>query len=708
MARAPWLTLRRLFLLAALAVGVPAAATLYLLFASSERSILERSEAQRQRAAAAVEDRLTAALGIASTALEHVEHAIRYGTLDPSDPSAVEARLFSELLDHTELSDLSFTAATITGYRPDGDAVLGPSSRWQIAAFRASTRADSSIVTRRTSPEGAEFKLATTRYEPGVAWPDGARDPERPLLNDPTAHPTFVTTVKRPYYGRPIWTDPSFSEFDAALPQVERRVVVTVQKAVEARKGGFAGVVRVGLFARTIDALVRPPAGDPERVVLCDAEGRLVARLDPGDAIALVGDDLRVAPAHVPPEIAAALAHPGQSGRLRVGGVDYLATFKPLANSQQWFAAVIAPEAVYTRDLRALRGRVAMTLALLVGLVLLGGVRLLTQLRSALGRVVDVMARMRRFDFAPGSRESTLREVAEVVDGVERAKTSVRALGKYVSLDLVRQLYAADREPEPGGEVLDLSVLFTDIEGFTTLAERLEPDELARALGLYLDAMTRAVTATGGTVDKFIGDAVMAFWNAPVRCADHPRRACRAVLECQRATRALYASDAWRGLPALVTRFGVHTARVMVGHFGAPDRLSYTVLGDGVNLASRLEGLGKQYGVAVLASEAVVRAAGDDFSFRRVDKVAVKGKKEAVFVYELLGWAAECAEKLPAARAYERGLEAYLGGDFGGALARLEALSGDPPSQVLAERCRTMLAHPPAADWDGVYVATQK
>jgi adenylate cyclase len=146
----------------------------------------------------------------------------------------------------------------------------------------------------------------------------------------------------------------------------------------------------------------------------------------------------------------------------------------------------------------------------------------------------------------------------------------------------------------------------------------------------------------------------------------------------------------------------------MVGHFGAPERLSYTALGDGVNLASRLEGLCKQYGVGVLASEATVAAAGDDFAFRLVDRVAVKGKEEAVRVYELLGMRAECADALARAAPYERALEAYFARRFDQALEMLRSRADDPPSRVLADRCKAMLAHPPPPGWNGVYVAASK
>src|SRR5438067_8235351 len=137
---------------------------------------------------------------------------------------------------------------------------------------------------------------------------------------------------------------------------------------------------------------------------------------------------------------------------------------------------------------------------------------------------------MRMLDFAPSSTETAFRDVQGVLSGLEQAKTALRGMGKYAPLDLVRELYAQNREPALGGELREVSILFTDLEGFTSLSERLSPDELARALGLYFDAMTMAVRSRGGTVDKFIGDAVMALWNAPTPRPDHAQLACAAII----------------------------------------------------------------------------------------------------------------------------------------------------------------------------------
>jgi adenylate cyclase len=313
---------------------------------------------------------------------------------------------------------------------------------------------------------------------------------------------------------------------------------------------------------------------------------------------------------------------------------------------------------------------------------------------------------VRGFDFSAGQPRTLFRDVELILESLERAKTIMRALGRYVPVELVRELFNANQEPVLGGRQQELSIMFTDIKGFTSLAEKVTPDELARKLGAYLEAMTNAVHAHSGVIDKFIGDAVMAMWNAPTPTPGHAEKACRAALACAEATARLYASPQWQGLPPLVTRFGIHKDTVMVGHFGAPDRMSFTALGDGVNLASRLESLCKQYDVTVLVSQAVVDEARHAFVFRGVDVVAVKGKSQGVRVYELLG---PVGMALPPEMAvHQAALGAYLQRDFARACQLLAPQLHDGPSRVLSERCSHLSMHPPPPGWDGVWVATSK
>lgn len=711
-------TLIQLFVAGTVGVALVAAVALLVLVASSRRAIVERTAVLRDAEAQRVGARITAELGAAGDALDDLERGIGSGAIHTDDDRALEAALFAGLENHPTLSDIAFTHAQKLGFDPGGDATLATDGRWQLTLFRAGPDAGSAIITRRTTQEGGAFVADVRRRPAGGVFDSGSVQRDASAV-DPTRHATFEVTVSKPFFGKAIWSDLHYSELDASLPAAERRVVVTVQKAVNDRDGHFAGVIRVGLLTRTIDALPRSierqiagEAGASARVFLCDAQGRLVARPSKDDALALSGDDLRVKPRQLAPAVARALS----SSRLRevdvgaprsdsvvVDGARLLVAFRALPHTQGWIVGVVVPEAYYTRDLTALRDRFLVVFGALALLVLgLGGVAL-KQLHGGLGAIRGATSRMRALDFAPSNVESPFRDVGDVMIELERAKTSMRALGKYAPMDLVRELYRSNREPTLGGELREISLMFSDIEGFTSLAERLEPGRLAEALGSYLEAMTSAVRSTSGTVDKFIGDAVMAFWNAPEPAEDHAKRACRAVLACMAATRKLYASPQWGDLPPLFTRFGVHTATVMVGHFGAPERLSYTALGDGVNLAARLEALCKQYGVAALVSGAVVGRVGDEIAFRRVDRVAVKGKTEAVDVYELLGPDAD----RDAAREYERAFALYLARDFHGALGALDE-ARDPPARVLAARCRHMLAEPPPETWDGVFVATTK
>ncbi|MBI3544405.1 MAG: hypothetical protein HY075_14125 [Deltaproteobacteria bacterium] len=335
---------------------------------------------------------------------------------------------------------------------------------------------------------------------------------------------------------------------------------------------------------------------------------------------------------------------------------------------------------------------------------------LLRAIQRAQAKFVDETERMNRLEFAPAQHDVFFRDVSASLEGLERAKSAVRAMGKYVPMDLVRRLYLAKSEPVLGGEMVDVSIMFTDIKGFTTISEQLSPNELAGALGRYLEVMARIIQdECQGTIDKYIGDAIMTIWNAPSPVAQHATMACRAALKCLAAGERLSTSPEWRGIPPFVTRFGLHRDRAMVGHYGSPNRMNYTAIGDGVNLASRLEGLNKQYGTSIMASETIREAAGGEFAFRLLDVVAVKGKSQGVKVYELVGFSSELTTgRRESIAAYERAFDLYRSRDFKAALAIFESLRDDEPSRVLAERCRTLLATPPQHGWSGVFESTEK
>jgi adenylate cyclase len=314
---------------------------------------------------------------------------------------------------------------------------------------------------------------------------------------------------------------------------------------------------------------------------------------------------------------------------------------------------------------------------------------------------------MKEFEFALTSHDVFFRDVAEVLDSLEQAKTAMRAMSKYVPINLVRQLYHKREEPTLGGQSCELSVMFTDIKDFTAISESLSPDYLAEILGRYLQVMAETIQSERGTVDKYIGDSVMTFWNAPEEVAGHAILACRAAIHCQEALHQLYRSSTWGDAPRFETRFGLHRCVASVGHFGAPDRLNYTAIGDGINLTSRLEGLNKFYGTHIIVSETIYDSAKDEFELRLLDRVAVKGKMEGIVIYELIAAREKESRRPDFVEKYEEAFAIYQRGNFADAVTVLEKQTDDAPSAVLLARCREFVSHPPH-EWSGIHAFASK
>ncbi|MFZ2086997.1 MAG: adenylate/guanylate cyclase domain-containing protein [Desulfobaccales bacterium] len=285
-----------------------------------------------------------------------------------------------------------------------------------------------------------------------------------------------------------------------------------------------------------------------------------------------------------------------------------------------------------------------------------------------------------------------------------------QAFGRYVSPSVVETIIHNPDRLELGGEEVETTVLFSDLEGFTHFSEAMSPQALIQLLNEYFTPMTRIIMAHQGTLDKYIGDALMALWGAPVPLADHALRACQAVLEMERTMTGLQKGWQARGLPRLTARFGLHTGPVVAGNVGSRERFDYTVLGDTVNLASRLEGVNKVYGTRVLLSEETGTRVKDRLLVRELDLVQVKGRSQPVAIYELIGLPPP--EGPPAwMAAFAAGLLAYRQCQWPEATRAFEEVlhlkPGDRPAQVFLERCRSLAAAPPP-DWQGVFVLDSK
>ena len=708
-------TLRQVSAFSLLGLLLGLALLFYLVLNGSQQSILHSAERYRELASRQVAEDVTSYLQEAPMAVTHFEQQVKYGLIDTKKADSIQQGLLSLLLSNDNISEATLTYAHKNGFDFNGNILTDAASAGQVEVLRNDS---GGYVCTKTWFSGTQFvsqSVTLTRDSFIKAAPTA---PVIPSV-DPTTHPTFQTTARQIYQGEIIPTDLHWSQIDERLPEAQRRVEVSVQRTVEDSQRHFVGVIRVGLMKSEIDGSVErhitaPGEADPHLIFICDKQGRLITGFGNRDHIVVSGDDLRLATTDLPPVIARAVQEPAlqevnrdrpdadATTSFRFLDKIYLGSFRYLPGTQDWIVGIVVPRDFYLGKLVQMRQQILGALLVLIALIITSGAWIIRSVVRSHALILQETAQMNEFNFSPSHSSSYLRDVEVVLVGLEKAKTAMRAMSKYVPINLVRQLYHDGEEPKLGGKSCEISVLFTDIKNFTTCAEGMAPDYLAKVLGRYLEVVAETIQSERGTIDKYIGDAVMTFWNAPEPVANHEILACRAALRSQTALQLLFESPKWGNAPRFETRFGLHRCIASVGHFGAPDRLNYTAIGDGINLTSRLEGLNKYYETSIIASESIHAAARCEFEFRLLDHVAVKGKTEGIAIYELV--AEEKSVRRPAYIVnYEQAFALYQRTDFQGAIELLTLHPFDKPSQVLAARCRQLISNPPSGEWTGIY-----
>ena len=326
-------------------------------------------------------------------------------------------------------------------------------------------------------------------------------------------------------------------------------------------------------------------------------------------------------------------------GQLRAGDTTYLLTVTrtPVIGDTPWYVVSAVPRDVVLGDAITLAWVIAgiglATLILAVGVAVWVG-RLITAPVSRLAAAADAI---QRFDLTTTTGvESAFVELSQAEQAFSAMLGGLRIFARYVPRRLVQQLIKLEAEgTDVVAENRVLTILFTDIAGFTGVAATMPPDSLARTLNEYFTVLTGPVLNSEGTVDKFIGDALMAFWGAPVPLDDHPDRAIEAALAIRREIAAFNAAREGLSLPPLPTRIGIHTGEVLVGNIGAEERLNYTIVGDAVNAAARLEALGKEVGCYLCISAETRAAATGDYAWREIGTVLLRGRAEETTVYTI-------------------------------------------------------------------------
>ena len=417
--------------------------------------------------------------------------------------------------------------------------------------------------------------------------------------------------------------------------------------------------------------------------------------------------------------------HRIEAGELSVSGEKYLVHVNPLPTEcgKELFVAVAVPKAEFTGPIVVI-GEKIMLVSL--GLLLLS-LPLIYMVAKIIGRPLTLLKNyvenIKAFNLdVPIVINTRVLEIQDLAAAMETMRGTLKAFGSYVPKPLVKGMITHDIIPTLGGDRRELTFLFTDIAGFTSLSETMTPEDLTGSITRYFKKISQVILSTNGTVDKYIGDAVMAFWNAPVRNADHAHDACLAALRCRAALKVFNRRKRERGRTGFSTRMGIHTGEAVVGNIGSTDRMAYTVVGASVNFASRLDGLNKYLGTDILVSGATMRVAGDRFVFRFAGRVIPKGTSSGVKVYQLLGtrldspgvYAPLTVDQGSEARVaeWETAFGILLARDFAGAAKAFSAYIAAHGPDGLAEHylavAEAFMVRPPAADWKGEQVFDAK
>lgn len=628
-----------------------------------------------------------------------------------SDPDALEtpvlaARLADALDAEPDLARATFVSAA-------GEYV---SLHREGGALRADVGALDSLGTLIVD----ELEVARGRLGRTVARERG---------EDPRREPFVVEARAR---GARVWLPPH------RLPE-SRTLGVTCAVPVRSLGGDDLGVLAFDLDLDALSTFVQTLDLSPRsRVLLLAADGTLLAH--PAGVARDGGphhdDELLRAESVDDPAVRVFAAHLGshmhgdsddddahcqaETGvhhfHFELDGSPWLACVleSPVDEGVIWRVAAIAPADDFlgfvTESTRA------SVLVILVALLAAIGLALVLATRVSLP-LVEVAAQMQEtgrleLDRAP-PRPSRFDEIAQMQTALQTMKGGLRSFASFVPRDVVRALLASGEEARLGGAQREVTIFFSDVAGFTSMSERVSPDELVRMLSGYLETMTEEIASNGGTIDKFIGDGIMAFWGAPATDDEHAARACEAAVLCQQRLDVLRADTAHAWMREARTRIGIATGVALVGNVGTPARMNYTAMGDVVNLAARLEGQNKAYDTEILVSEATYAAARARVVGRAIDVVAVKGKREGIRVYSLVGLRREAdGGLLTIAELSERALDAYLARDFRAAVTHwseiLVLAPDDVPARAMRSRAEAFIASPPPSEWSGVHVSDSK
>jgi adenylate cyclase len=495
---------------------------------------------------------------------------------------------------------------------------------------------------------------------------------------------------------------------------------LTLSRQLATDDGEVIAVFAADLSVETLSrVLAEHRVGGNGVVFILDEQQRLLGHPEPDRVLVDVNGHLEIAKAvdFSDPVLADAVrkrtAGAGDRFRAPLGpkGEEYMVSFSrfPENFGKDWTIGVIAAESDFVGPLRrasAMIVLIGLTFLVLASIAVVWVSRLLTKPIQALTEETD---RIRNLDLASEVKvRSSVLEVQTLAEALGTMKTALRSFGAYVPKGVLKGIVDSGVGTEVGGERRELTIMFTDVKGFTRTSENMAPEDVLNQLSIYFEGISRVLDAHNGVIDKFIGDGVMAMWNAPQLDADHVVNACAAMLACRAIIHHLNTDLVANNYPPMPTRFGLHTAVAVVGNVGSHDRMQYTALGAAVNLASRVESLNKPFGTEMLVTGAVEEAARERFVFRPLGPAVASGTSTPVLLFELVGAVGDAphaatADDLLRVAGWREAYVAYVDGDWARAAEAFRAhhrrYPDDLACRLLLDRTQLNAADPERADF---------
>lgn len=634
----------------------------------------------------------------------------------PNAPSLQQADQASEQTVQLMLSSLKSNpqiSAVYVGYQ-NGD----------YSQVLSISESEKDFIARRGGPPLTRYAVQAIRADSSGARTETWTflDGDHRQVGVPVVHPATYDPRRRDWYREASDKPGTVIRTPPYLFATTAQVGLTLAKSL----ASGAGVVGADLTLDRLMLYVRSiRANDAHRFVAFDDKNRLLAHYDPGQMVKRsgVGETEAVKLATTAdmtdPVVQEALRLFARDGPYRLAdfeavGTDYLATVTRQVGRDGgvFFILYAAPLSDFQGTLADAAKRIV-PIALLVFLLLVPAIvylaRSISKPLAKLSMEAELIQSFQLDD--PIRMSSRVVEINRLIRSMSGMKGTIREVSKFVPKALVKDILESEETVAVGGQTRRISILFTDVKDFTPMAEGLPPADLMTSMSEYFEELASTIIKSNGTVDKFIGDAIFSFWNAPVEVERHEKTACTTALRCFSASKRLNAQWEEKGMPAWHTRFGVHVGDAVLGNVGSSDRIDYTAIGNNVNIAARLEGLNKFYGSNILVSGEIVAACTDEFLFRRVDRSHPKGVGRTLDIFELLGSIDSSSEfhatptMMELVRDWDDVYEVYAGRDWLRTLDALEAFADKHPDDVLAgiyiDRVVGFLLEPPADNWDG-------